>query len=574
MAQEGAENMFYTHCLLGNHGILSKIWIAAHWPKKLTKGNVVECNLETAVHNIVSPKMMSLRLSSHLLLGVVRVFQRKTKYLLDDCNEALLKLKINFRPDALDLPDDKLEAAYKAITLTEDFHDFDLPLPDINEIDEVDHFILHQSRPEDILMKEDYGGQMVLHDSFGGLDPMRQEFHGEGSLEPNTNSFLPDNSFVSMDADNGDLLTQDYFGDEFADADFFDNGQFLEYSFLGMDASKEVTLPASPLIEEQQPESEAQIQSVHSADDLDENNQEMPIEDPAVVNDTTVHSSQEDSFVLEPVDVTEIEKRKQARRKRKRKLALDDVTQIPSSIFRQQITDASSTVTSPVFAPNTRTMMEWKRTDGVQWLLANPSHPILNGDLLGLYKQSQTLDIAKKARNKRARNEPTEPDMDVFRYAEEEQVDLPQIEAAAPADVTSSHTEDQTQIQDLGGYDQMSPHKSNSAQKECDESLQSEIPGALSDESYEPTESMQAGGGDDRRCNRKTQEMLNSLRNMSNSGKDSFNLQEMCRNNRKKQVSAKFYSLLVLQNHGAIKLEQKSPFSDICATPGPQFHTL
>ena len=37
---------------------------------------------------------MALRLSGQLLLGVVRIYSRKAKYLLDDCNEAILKIKM------------------------------------------------------------------------------------------------------------------------------------------------------------------------------------------------------------------------------------------------------------------------------------------------------------------------------------------------------------------------------------------------------------------------------------------------------------------------------------------------
>jgi hypothetical protein len=37
---------------------------------------------------------MALRLSGQLLLGVVRIYSRKAKYLLDDCNEALIKIKL------------------------------------------------------------------------------------------------------------------------------------------------------------------------------------------------------------------------------------------------------------------------------------------------------------------------------------------------------------------------------------------------------------------------------------------------------------------------------------------------
>jgi hypothetical protein len=37
---------------------------------------------------------LALRMSGHLLLGVVRIYSRKVKYLLDDCSEALIKIKM------------------------------------------------------------------------------------------------------------------------------------------------------------------------------------------------------------------------------------------------------------------------------------------------------------------------------------------------------------------------------------------------------------------------------------------------------------------------------------------------
>jgi cohesin complex subunit SCC1 len=43
-------------------------------------------------------EIMALRLSGQLLLGVVRIYNRKAKYLLDDCNEAMLKLKMVRQP--------------------------------------------------------------------------------------------------------------------------------------------------------------------------------------------------------------------------------------------------------------------------------------------------------------------------------------------------------------------------------------------------------------------------------------------------------------------------------------------
>lgn len=73
---------------------------------------------------------MALRTTGHLLLGIVRIYSRKAKYLLADCNEAFLKIKMAFRPGQVDLPDEGREANANAITLPEVFHEFDSALPD------------------------------------------------------------------------------------------------------------------------------------------------------------------------------------------------------------------------------------------------------------------------------------------------------------------------------------------------------------------------------------------------------------------------------------------------------------
>lgn len=73
---------------------------------------------------------MALRTTGHLLLGIVRIYSRKAKYLLADCNEAFLKIKMAFRPGQVDLADECKEAQINAITLPEVFHDFDAALPD------------------------------------------------------------------------------------------------------------------------------------------------------------------------------------------------------------------------------------------------------------------------------------------------------------------------------------------------------------------------------------------------------------------------------------------------------------
>lgn len=74
---------------------------------------------------------LALRTSGHLLLGVVRIYSRKAKYLLADCNEALVKIKMAFRPGTVDLPEENREAAVAAITLAENFYDFENVMVDM-----------------------------------------------------------------------------------------------------------------------------------------------------------------------------------------------------------------------------------------------------------------------------------------------------------------------------------------------------------------------------------------------------------------------------------------------------------
>lgn len=98
---------------------------------------------------------MALRLSGQLLLGVVRIYSRKAKYLLEDCNEALLKIKLvnnvlnfysywstlfivifififlkAFRPGEVDIPEDQRIANFESITLPDNITEFDILLPD------------------------------------------------------------------------------------------------------------------------------------------------------------------------------------------------------------------------------------------------------------------------------------------------------------------------------------------------------------------------------------------------------------------------------------------------------------
>ncbi|KAI0819965.1 Rec8 like protein-domain-containing protein [Trametes gibbosa] len=126
--------MFYSEAILSRRGPLAKVWLAAHMERKLSKTQTLQTDIEQSVDAIMHQEIevMALRLSGQLLLGVVRIYSRKAKYLLDDCNEALLKIKMAFRPGIVDMTEDQLTVNQNAITLQSNNLDLDALLPDLD----------------------------------------------------------------------------------------------------------------------------------------------------------------------------------------------------------------------------------------------------------------------------------------------------------------------------------------------------------------------------------------------------------------------------------------------------------
>ncbi|KAK4944775.1 sister chromatid cohesion protein 1 [Elasticomyces elasticus] len=134
--------MFYSETLLAKNGPLARVWLASNMEKKLSKQNIMAEHLETKVKDIISTGQggqapIALRLSGQLLLGVVRIYSRKARYLLDDCNEALSRIKMAFRPGNVDLPSNTTHVANAAqLMLPDTITELDLfaPLPDPSEL--------------------------------------------------------------------------------------------------------------------------------------------------------------------------------------------------------------------------------------------------------------------------------------------------------------------------------------------------------------------------------------------------------------------------------------------------------
>ncbi|THH15656.1 hypothetical protein EW146_g4851 [Bondarzewia mesenterica] len=145
--------------------------------RKLSKAQTLQTDIEQSVDAIMGQEVevMALRLSGQLLLGVVRIYSRKAKYLLDDCNEALLKIKMAFRPGIVDMTEDQLAVNRNAITLQAGGLDLDVLLPDINwDIDFEDRVVQpqghHVARQADITLATADDLQFDFDDQGYGFD--------------------------------------------------------------------------------------------------------------------------------------------------------------------------------------------------------------------------------------------------------------------------------------------------------------------------------------------------------------------------------------------------------------------
>ncbi|KAJ1341625.1 hypothetical protein BSLG_003814 [Batrachochytrium salamandrivorans] len=99
--------MFYSETILAKKGPLAKVWLAAHWERKLSKSQFLQTNIQNSITAILgaSGEPMALRLTGQLLLGA-------------------------FRPGMVDMMEGQAIATVNNITLPESMTEFDILLPE------------------------------------------------------------------------------------------------------------------------------------------------------------------------------------------------------------------------------------------------------------------------------------------------------------------------------------------------------------------------------------------------------------------------------------------------------------
>ncbi|XP_019962316.2 double-strand-break repair protein rad21-like protein 1 isoform X1 [Paralichthys olivaceus] len=537
--------LFYTQLFTSKRGPLAKIWLAAHWERKLTKAHVFECNLEETIQDLISPKMkIGLRTFGHLLLGVVRIYSRKAKYLFADCNDALVQMKMVFRPGLTDMPVEGLEASLTAITLIEDFTSFDAQLPPLSNIDVVDHFALNQGRTEEITLKEDFG-----NDTLTLVDV-------EGESNNHQNALL-DMSFHS--------LTQQ--GDAFGDEDrVFDLLDFLTHSSDHIESTNFISEEPHNETPENSP-----LDYQQDVDSID------PVEgETSTLNETSLLNN-EAAFALEPVTATpNLEKK---RDKRKRKLVVDKSKELSNKFIREQLLDYSDLIAPLDMAPPTVQLMQWKERGGADKLFAQTCSTIVTPQIKELFAKSifpVKCFVCEEVEEMRQDRHEVQQDLSVRTSDKisvmDSSVNTKKSNNAEPTvldqlnnDLSEDYsypTQDQNMSEvfypELPSEDSMFVHPSRVELQTQSTPLHTQS--MLDSQDFE-----------ERRISKRAHTLLKCLKS---SGDTTFSIEALCEGGNRSQAATTFFCLLVLKKEQALHLHQSAPYEDIFATPGPKFQDL
>ncbi|CAD6189372.1 unnamed protein product [Caenorhabditis auriculariae] len=547
--------MFYAQFVLSKKGPLAKIWLAAHWEKKLSKAQIYETDVDEAVDEIMKPKSkMALRTTGHLLLGIVRIYSRKTKYLLADCNEAFLKIKMAFRPGQLDLMPDT--APIQSITLPDVFVDYDASLPDFNiDFDFPNPPQISQSRIDDITLKEDHITNCSTMFNDFGMDDF---------------------------GDNGGICFEDEFRDfaqEFARAEASSSG-FPGDLREGTPLLENIRAPGNTIFDDDFGDAGG---GCEDDDDVMTDNMSGIVAlhqpEPSHINDDAQsHVSfarsatlDRETFALEPLDPF---CERPEKKKKKRRLLIDDQKNISGDAMKANMADYSDTLQTLDLAPPTKKLMLLRESGTVEKLFHFPGcQGMKNKALVRLYQSF--LSYKAHPENVIRTNTDLQQELGLGEIREEEIRNFHEFPAP------DNHFADDFEDVGVADFDNIGP-----ATPPPMEPMERPVSPAKESDEFSPPEKkkrraeLQARGAaaeeeegdeDDHRWTKRTQNVLNSISGKIKSNADGeITLSDLLnKGSTRKTAAQKFYTLLVLKKWQAIEVEQAKPYEEITITAGP-----
>jgi len=620
--------MFFQNLILDKKGPLARIWLAAHWDKKLTKAHVFETNIDESVDGIIAPKMkMALRTSGHLLVGVVRIFSHKAGYLQSDCNEALVKIKMAFRPENVDYQPAPGEGGHPAeILLPPEMADHDVEMPVDQEIWNTGHTYNNEAvvdRPEDITLREDQRANLNFNEGETGFGALPEDVQqgGMGSL------FHEDSVTTKREAQERHSTHHDDGESGYMEVDDTPAGGLFEDA-----AETNSTVQTKPEPISQRTASTAEHASIASVATavasaiMARPGQEPTIRlNPNVIETasrsnypekyanliTLAQNNAEESFTLAPLESYMPDG---TRKKRIRRLVVDDIKNITGDEMKAQMKDASDIVTTLDLAPPTKQVMKWKETGGATKLFKLPARMILS-DLI-----AKTYLTFSKPSDVKPVIETDGTGMDLQAYPDEEQqgnknkrkknnnaIDIEEEQTASSLNgrkitkisltkraKTSQDGSDGTttsppleassfasNFYDDGygdGFDDMRASFVEYEDHEDEDGVQDS--GNRSQSKNKEVHNIDvldegkrsAGETDEQFETKRAAHFIKVLKAKFSNDSNWISFESLTMNNNRKQVVQKFYALLVLQKHMAIDMRQDESYGELRISKGTKFN--
>lgn len=283
---------------------------------------------ETFLDEIVNGNLppMALRLSGQILLGASRIYWRKARYLLEDCNETLDRLKLNFKTDAqVDLPQEHSRAPLASITLASNFStaaatNLLLPEPEL-DLDEILNMVATQPAPaaanSNNLMKEKFNLGKATGNPQGAdsNDSLLQAFPMSEDFEIETGRRLTDLSGMNMSRDTNPFVNRD-------------SPATFKLEDIEMGRRESMASAATAMSPMRLPSTPGKDTTLAMMDDGD-----LMWDSPAAAVDS--------ASPLPAAPFNTPPKPRATAANKKRKVALDEVTELSSSQIQRQVKDTS-----------------------------------------------------------------------------------------------------------------------------------------------------------------------------------------------------------------------------------------
>lgn len=562
--------MFYSEFVLAKKGALGKIWLAAHWEKKLTRNQISKSNIVEACNSIIKPVApLALRTSGHLLLGVVRIHDGKQKSLMHDCSDALVKIKLAFRPGNVDLPANRVSANYNSITGAEDLDGkFEDEFPAVEDHSALGETQLNVGTVEQITMQE---FDPIAHDAipapemdgFGDEIPVANDDFQAEEIEMGRDAIVEDDPYNPND------LTMDQSNAEFSNS----IDQSIDVSAIPEDDNGTRPPVDDGFGDEIPADPNESTFGINDSTMIPEMEDEI-----SVLNQTSGY----DDAPLEPLRVQKQNKSTLKLSRKKRKLVVDDKSvEIPSSVIKSNLeaTGCDEILKQP-YSSEDRQSFFFKRAPysrkGMQGKLAATSaEALFNAPVsFGGNLTSPLLKLWNKNKSFQPTDEMlASPDtVEVGRRNLDVSNDVPDLpdqtfEEEAPVP-TDEPVEFEAPLMDDSLDNSMAQSRLD------DDSVnQSHFDSTMFNESREDTDGdtlvTASQYSQQSHLTKRTTKMIENLK-AGFENVDEMSFADMTDRKNKRVAAACFFELLVLKTKGYIEVDQQEPYDDIKITPTAQ----